>query len=117
MPRPNLGPKLVIIRKKGWTRAILYIRWTEGGRTKLHGTGFDAANPDSAAAAQTYFGDWLRRRVRAHSKGPSDPDQVWLADVIEDYVTEHGGNVASMETLAIAARPYCISSGATRSQR
>jgi len=105
MSRPNLGPKLVTIRKKGWTRAILYIRWTEGGRTKLHGTGFDAANPDAAAAAQAYFGDWLRQRARARSKGPSDPDQVWLADVIEDYVTEHGDNVASAETLLVAARP------------
>jgi hypothetical protein len=74
-------------------------------RTKLHGTGFDAADPDAAAAAQAYFGDWLRRRARARSKGPSDPDQVWVADVIEDYATEHGDNVASMETLAIAARP------------
>jgi hypothetical protein len=30
MPRPNLGPKLVVIRKEGWTRSMFYIRWTEG---------------------------------------------------------------------------------------
>src|SRR6266567_2335046 len=102
MPRANSGPRLVTIRRKGWTRALFYIRWTEGGQTQRHGTGIPAANPD---AAEAYFRDWLRQRARAHRKGPGDPDQVRLADVIEDYVTEHGDNVASLESMTVAARP------------
>ena len=102
MPRPNLGPKLVVIRKEGWTRSMFYIRWTEGGRTKLHGTGVDATDSD---AAQAYFQEWLQARARARRNGPGEPDQVRVADIIEDYVTEHGGEVASAETLAISARP------------
>lgn len=105
MPRPNLGPRLVTIRKKGWTRPLLYVRWTEGGKTKLHGTGFAADDPDEVARAHDYFIEWSRNRVKARRKGPGDPDQVWIRDVITDYVTEHGKNVAAAETLLVAARP------------
>lgn len=105
MPRPNLGPKLVTIRKKGWSRAMLYIRWTEGGKTRHHGTGYAADDPDQAAAARDYFRDWLRERDRARRKGPGDPDHVWVRDVITDYVAEHGKNVVAGDTLAIGARP------------
>jgi integrase len=105
MPRPNLGPKLIPLRKKGWSRTLLYIQWTEGGRTKLHGTGFDTANSDEVAAAQAYFRDWLQARARTRSNGPADRNHVWAAHVIEDYVTEHGRDVASAESLAICARP------------
>jgi hypothetical protein len=65
MPRPNLGPKLVTLRKAGWSRTLFYISWTEGGRTKLHGTGIDAAHPDADTTAQALFADWLRERERA----------------------------------------------------
>ena len=102
MSRPNLGPKLIPLRKKGWTRTIFYITWTEGGRTKLDSTGIDTADPDSA---QTYFRDWLQDRARKRRKGPGEPDQVWVADLIQNYVAEHSGEVASFETLTIAARP------------
>lgn len=102
MPRANAGPRLVAIRRKGWTRALFYIRWTEGGQTQRHGTGIPSTDPDQAEA---YFRDWLRERGRARRKGPGDPDQVRLADVIEDYVTEHSDNVVAADTLALAARP------------
>lgn len=105
MPRPNLGPKLVTLRKPGWTRARYYIRWSEGGRSRLHGTGIAAADPDAAAAAQGYFADWLRRRARAARGGPGDPAAVRVADLIEDYVREHGDAVAAPATLRFAARP------------
>jgi len=105
MSRPNLGPKLVTLRKAGWSRTLFYISWTEGGRTKLHGTGIDASHPDADTTAQAYFGDWLRERERARRKGPSEPDRVWLADIIEDYAREHGDAVVAMDTLAISARP------------
>jgi Phage integrase family len=102
MPKANSGPKLVTVRQKGWSRALFYIQWTEAGRSKRHGTGIPAANPD---AAQAYFREWLREATRARRNGPRDPDQVRLADVIEDYVSEHGGDVVAADTLAVAARP------------
>jgi integrase len=102
MPRANSGPRLVTIRQKGWTVARFYIRWTERGQTQKHGTGISASDPDEA---QAYFRNWLSERARAQRNGPGDPDQVRIADVIEDYVLEHGGNVAAAETLAVAARP------------
>src|SRR6185437_1604693 len=102
MPRPNLGPKLTAIRKKGWTRTVFYIRWTEDGRTRWHGRGIDAA--DSARAAD-YFQEWLRLRAKARRKGPGDPDQVWVRDVIEDYAKEHGRTVAAPETVSFSAAP------------
>lgn len=105
MPRPNLGPKLVTVRKAGWPRSMLYIRWTEGGKTKLHGTGYAADDRDEAATARDYFERWLRERSRAARKGPGDPDQVRVRDVIEDYVREHRGNVVAVETLSVCARP------------
>lgn len=102
MPRPNLGPKLVTVRKRGWTRTLFYIRWTENGKTRWHGTGIDAANPHGAA---DYFTEWLRLRAKTRRKGPGDPDQVWLKDVIEDYAREHGKTVAAPETLSDCAAP------------
>jgi integrase len=102
MSRPNLGPRLIPLRKRGWARTIFYITWTEGGSTKLHSTGIDIADPDSA---QTYFREWLQDRARTLRKGPGEPDHVWVAELIKDYVIEHGGDVASFETLSIAARP------------
>lgn len=104
MPRPNLGPKLTTIRKPGWTRAIFYITWTEGGRTRVHGTGYDAGDPVSAEAAQAYFEDWLRKRARARRKGPADPGNVRVVDVITDYLAEHGAQVAATATMRFAAR-------------
>jgi hypothetical protein len=65
-------------------------------------TGIPASDPDTA---QARFGEWLRKRARTQRAGPSDPDQVWVIDVIEDYVTEHRVNVAAADTLALASRP------------
>lgn len=105
MPRPNLGPKLVAIRKAGWHRAMLYIRWTERGRTRLHATGYAADDRDQAAAARQYFERWLAERTRAARQGPGDPDQIRVSDVIEDYVSERGGDVAAADTMMLCARP------------
>jgi integrase len=105
MPRPNLGPKLVAIRKAGWSRPMLYIRWTERGRPRVRATGYAADAPDQAAAAQQYFGRWLAERARAARKGPGDPAQVWVRDVIEDYVRERADTVAAADTMMLCARP------------
>jgi uncharacterized membrane protein YdfJ with MMPL/SSD domain len=54
--------------------------------------------------AQAYFQNWLREAACARRNGPGDPDQVKVTDVIQDYVTAHGPNVAASGTLAIVAR-------------
>lgn len=102
MPRPNPGPRLAIVRKKGWTRARWYIRWTEAGQKFERATPFDAAN---SGGAREFFEKWLHERRRAARTGPGDPDQVRVADVLEDYAREHGGEVAAPATLAAAIEP------------
>lgn len=102
MPRPNPGPRLKLIRKKGWTHAIWYICGTERGKKFERSTGFDASD---TGRAQQYFEDWLRQRRRAARTGPGDPDQVRIADVLEDYAREHGKEVAAPATLALAVEP------------
>ena len=52
MPRPNPGPRLVVVRDPRWTRAKFYIRWTEQGQKRERATPFDAADP---GRAQEYF--------------------------------------------------------------
>jgi len=102
MPRPNPGPRLVVVRDPRWTRAKFYIRWTEQGQKRERATPFDAADP---GRAQEYFENWLHERRRAARTGPCDPDQVRVADVLDDYAREHGGAVASPATLAASIEP------------
>jgi integrase len=102
MPRPNPGPRLVLDRDPRWTRAIWVIRWTEGGQKRERSTGCDASDP---GGAQLFFESWLRERRRALQTGPSDPDQVRVADLLEDYAREHGGELSAPATLAWACEP------------
>jgi len=102
MPRPNAGPRLVIVRDKRATRAMWTIRWTEAGRKLEKSTGCDASDP---GAARAFFEAWLNERRRAARTGPGDPDQVRVADVLEDYAREHGSEAASPATLAGSVEP------------
>jgi integrase len=102
MPRPNPGPKLVLVRDKRATRAMWIIRWTEAGRKFEKSTGCDASDPRGARA---FFENFLNERRRATRTGPGDPDQVRVADVLEDYAREHGSEVGSPATLAGSTEP------------
>ena len=68
-------------------------------------TGFGAAD---IGQAQLFFETWLRERRRASQTGPSDPDQVRVADILEDYAREHGGELSSPATLAWAIEPMIV---------
>jgi integrase len=105
MPRPNPGPRLVVVRDKRWTRAKFYVRWTERGKKFERATPYDAADP---GGARQFFETWLRERRRAARSGPGDPDQVRVADVLDDYAREHGGAVASRPALAFAIEPLRV---------
>ena len=102
MPRPNTGPRLVVVDQQGWTTGKFYISVTEGGRNRRIATGVPAADPDEA---QAKLAEFLRETARARRNGPGNPDQVKVADVIQDYVVEHGANVPAPDTLTQAARP------------
>src|SRR5690349_20605674 len=82
MPRPNPGPRLVVVRDKRWTdhpSGMWIVRWTERGVKRERATGIDAANPE---AARAWFENWLGERRRAARTGPGDPDQVRVVDVL-----------------------------------
>jgi integrase len=102
MSRPNLGPRLTLVRKSGYTRPVYVIRWTEpgSGRSRDKSTG-----EHDARAAQAAFEDWLERRRRSRRSGPGDPAQVRVADILTDYLEEHGAAVASPQTLAYSIEP------------
>jgi integrase len=102
MPRPNTGPRLVVVHDKRWTAARYYIRWTVDGKKFERATPFATTDP---RGAQAYFENWLAERRRAQRTGPGDPAQVAVADILIDYAREHGGEVASPETLAGAIEP------------
>src|SRR5437773_1972770 len=100
MSRPNLGPKLVLVRKVGFTRSIYFIRWTEGGRSRERSTG-----QSDPRAAQAAFEDWQAERRRTRRAGPGDPDQVLIRHILEDYAREHGTKVASPDAIAFGVEP------------
>lgn len=100
MPRPNLGPRLALVRKPGWTRAVYYIRWTEGGKGREKSTGHSEVGP-----AETVFQDWIEERRRKRRTGAGDPAAVLVRDVLNDYAEEHGAEVDSPASLAFAVEP------------
>jgi integrase len=105
MPRPNPGPRLVVIRDKRWTdhpNGMWVVRWTERGRKFERSTGIDATDSE---AARTWFENWLGERRRAVRTGPGDPDQVRVVDLLIDYASEHGNAVESPATLASSIEP------------
>jgi integrase len=56
------------------------------------------------ARAEASLGEWLRQGARAKRDRPGDPVQVRVADIIDDYVAEHGAEVVGVETLRRSAR-------------
>ena len=90
MARRKQGPRLRWHRNgSGW-----YIAWTEGGRSREHGTG-----TRDIEKAQEVFADWLATRQPA-TIGPSDPTETLVTDVLADYALARGDKVIGKETLA-----------------
>jgi hypothetical protein len=53
MARTNEGPKLKLYRKRGWTRSIYYIVWTDNGRSRERSTG-----TGNLPEAQVQYANW-----------------------------------------------------------
>jgi integrase len=100
MPRPNLGPKLAPVTKPGFTRPIYYIRWTENGRSREKSTG-----ESDPGKAKTAFEDWIADRRRQRRAGPGHPSTVLVRHVLDDYASEHGGEVLAAATMAYSIEP------------
>src|SRR5262249_53644712 len=69
--------------------------WRPWSRSCRHATG--TADREQAEAV---FAEWLQ--LRRKSTGPSDPDKILVAEVLNDYAIERGPKVAGKETLANA---------------
>ncbi len=82
MPRPNPGARLVLLKRKGFTQGIWYIRWYESGNKREISTG---AGEHDREAADRELVEWLaRRRMRPDSR--SDPAEVLIGDVLDLYL-------------------------------
>ena len=97
MSRPNRGPRLVPVKKKGWKRRVYYIRWTENGRPRERTTG-----QSDLERAQAQFAEWLLAQGRGELCGPNDPHETAIADVLAAYAAERGRQIASAEVIAYA---------------
>ena len=91
MPRRNQGPRL------RWHRygAAYYICWTENGRSRERSTG--TADREQA---ENFFAEWLHTRGRKDD--PSDPAKTLITDVLNDYASERGQEVAAPRVIGCA---------------
>lgn len=92
MPRPNRGPKLVPLKKRG---GIYYIRWTETGRSHERSTG-----TRDIGQAQEALANFIRRQFR--KGGPCDPGSLPIIDALENYALEHAPTTAAPARIAYA---------------
>ncbi len=97
MSRPNSGPRLVIVKKRGCNRAVYYIRWTEAGRTRERSTG-----ESELGSAQEIFGQWLLQQGDARGSGPRGAAETLIADVLSDYARERGAHTVAPERIGYA---------------
>jgi hypothetical protein len=57
MPRPNIGPYLTRLQKRGFTRAVWYLQWNEAGKKRQRSTG-----TESEVEAKIILADFRRER-------------------------------------------------------
>jgi integrase len=102
--RTNQGPKLVLLKKKGWLQSIYYIRYTEGGRSRelTTGTG-DRGEPEKI------FGQWLLDRTAAApaTSGPRYPAETPVADVLALFAEHHAPDLVAPERIGYAVTRLC----------
>ena len=69
--RPNLGPKLIPLQKKGWRQPIYYIRWSQNGRSHELTTG----KVDLREAEAVFRGWLIGNPTLASNQNLSDDDK------------------------------------------
>ena len=91
MPRRNQGPRLRWLEKRG----CFYIMWTERGRSRERSTG-----TEDREQAESVFADWLQSRGRRI--GPSDPSEILVTEVLNDYAEARGPKVSAPDRIGYA---------------
>jgi integrase len=76
-------------------RGAFYITWTVNGRSRKRSTG-----TGDRERAESIFAEWIH--VRGRRSGPSDPSQILVTDVLNDYLKEHGPKVTAQDRIAYA---------------
>jgi len=89
MPRRNNGARLRFLEKRG----CFYIVWTKQGRSYERSTG--TANRREAEIA---LSDYLRQQPG--NSAPRDPSEILVTSVLDDYASDHGGDVMDPTRLA-----------------
>ena len=87
--RPNAGPKLALVRKKGWQQALFYIRWSERGRSHELATG-----TDDRGQAERFFAEWLLARRQPTAPQRQSPAALGIREVLELYIAGRGPELA-----------------------
>jgi integrase len=91
MPRRNQGPRLRWLEK----RNCFYITWTERGRSRERSTG-----TTDREQAENFFAEWLQSR--GHRNGPSDPSEIFVTELLNNYAEARGPRVAAPDRIGYA---------------
>jgi integrase len=100
--RPNQGPKLVFIQKKGWSQPLGYIRWNEGGRSRERATG-----TSDRGQAEKIFARWLLERANDQPRGPRYPAETGIAEILALYAEKRASELAAPERVGYAIDRLC----------
>lgn len=98
MPRPNTGPRLVLLQPKGYPRPLYFIRWYEGGGRRERATG--TSEREQAETALAVFIE--ERQAAARPTGPRHPHQITVGDILDYYSSEHAPQVKDGARIAYA---------------
>lgn len=94
MPRRGQGPRLHFLEK----RRCYYIVYTEAGRSRQRSTG--TADREEAEIALAAF-----IRARTRRRGPRDPYEVLVTELLTDYLEERAPEVRAASRIAYAVIP------------
>ncbi|VVT16335.1 Site-specific recombinase XerD [Sphingomonas sp. EC-HK361] len=94
MPRPNNGPGLKFLRKRG----VFYIQWYDAGNKRQRSTG-----TNDRGEAEARLAEFIIERGKIDlPRGPRDPSQFPIADALALYGAEHAPTTAAPERIAYA---------------
>lgn len=96
MPRPNQGPRLKWLPRRG----AFYIVWYETGRERLRSTG----TADGRAAEEALAGFLEERRRGQRPDRPRDPDEVMVSDVLDIYGSDHAPHAVDPQRIGYAIK-------------
>jgi len=102
MSKLTSGPRLVKLQKKGWTKAIWYIRYRKNNNKTEVSTGTSSR----AEADQFFQQQWLPEYYRKQEKSLKlrDPNTVLIEDCLINYAEEHAYKTNSPQRIGYAIK-------------